>query len=213
MARNKYPEVTVERILEAAQKLFLEKGYDNTTIQDIVDELGGLTKGAVYHHFKSKEEIMDALGDKMFSNNNPFAKVKQRTDLNGLEKIRMAIRLNQSDETQVELTKQALPILKNPHVLARMIDTNRRILCPHWQELIEEGIRDGSIHTEYAKELSELLVLFDLWLIPSVFPGNAEEIHTRFRCMMEILDKMGLPLYDEEMEQMIFSLPYFSENE
>ena len=50
MARNKYPEVTVERILDAAQRLFLEKGYDNTTIQDIVDELGGLTKGAVYHH-------------------------------------------------------------------------------------------------------------------------------------------------------------------
>ena len=48
MARNKYPEVTEERILEAAQRLFLEKGYDNTTIQDIVDQLGGLTKGAVY---------------------------------------------------------------------------------------------------------------------------------------------------------------------
>ena len=43
MARNKYPEVTEERILEAAQRLFLEKGYDNTTIQDIVDQLGGLT--------------------------------------------------------------------------------------------------------------------------------------------------------------------------
>lgn len=45
MARNKYPEVTVEKILEVSQRLFLEKGYDNTTIQDIVDELGGLTKG------------------------------------------------------------------------------------------------------------------------------------------------------------------------
>ena len=56
MARNKYPEVTVERILDVSQRLFLEKGYDNTTIQDIVDQLGGLSKGAVYHHFKSKEE-------------------------------------------------------------------------------------------------------------------------------------------------------------
>lgn len=66
MARNKYPEITVEKILRAAQKLFLEKGYDNTTIQDIVDELNGLTKGAVYHHFKSKEDIMDALGIRCF---------------------------------------------------------------------------------------------------------------------------------------------------
>ena len=63
MARNKYPEVTVEKILEVSQRLFMEKGYDNTTIQDIVNELGGLTKGAIYHHFKSKEEIINALGD------------------------------------------------------------------------------------------------------------------------------------------------------
>ena len=52
MARNKYPEVTVEKILDAAQRLFLEKGYDNTTIQDIVNELDGLSKGAVYHQIK-----------------------------------------------------------------------------------------------------------------------------------------------------------------
>lgn len=61
MARNKYPEVTVEKILEVAERLFGEKGYDDTTIQNIIDGLGGLTKGAVYHHFKSKEEILDAL--------------------------------------------------------------------------------------------------------------------------------------------------------
>ena len=88
MARNKYPEVTVERILDAAQRLFLEKGYDNTTIQDIVDELGGLTKGAVYHHFKSKEEILDAVGDRMFFQNNPFEAVRKRADLNGLQSCR-----------------------------------------------------------------------------------------------------------------------------
>ena len=59
MSRNKYPEETVERILDTAQRLFLEKGYEQTTIQDITDNLGGLTKGAIYHHFKSKEEIIE----------------------------------------------------------------------------------------------------------------------------------------------------------
>ena len=83
MARNKYPEITVERILNAAQRLFLEKGYENTTIQDIVDALGDLTKGAIYHHFKSKEEILDAVSDKMFFENNPFDAVMDRKDLNG----------------------------------------------------------------------------------------------------------------------------------
>lgn len=103
MARNKYPEVTEERILEAAQRLFLEKGYDRTTIQDIVNELGGLTKGAVYHHFKSKEEILDKVGDQLFFQNNPFEAVKQRKDLNGLEKLREAVRLNQSDLSLIHI--------------------------------------------------------------------------------------------------------------
>lgn len=211
MARNKYPEITVEKILEVSQRLFLEKGYDNTTIQDIVDELGGLTKGAVYHHFRSKEEIMDALGEKLFFAHNPFEAVKKRTDLNALEKMKLAIQLNQSDEQQVELTRQAVPVLKNPHILARMIETNRRMLCPYWQELIEEGIRDGSVHTEYAKELSELLVLLDLWMVPSVFPANTEEILTRYQFVSEMLAKMGLPLYDAEIGDMIRKLPYYSQ--
>lgn len=80
MARNKYPEVTVEKILEVAKRLFMEKGYEETTIQDIVEGLGGLTKGAIYHHFKSKEDIMDAVSDQMFFENNPFEAVRNRTD-------------------------------------------------------------------------------------------------------------------------------------
>ena len=209
MARNKYPEVTDEKILDVSQRLFLEKGYDKTTIQDIVDELGGLSKGAIYHHFKSKEEIMDALGDKMFFNNNPFEKVKARTDLNGLQKMRMAIMLNQSDENQIELTKQAIPMLKNPHVLARMIETNRRCLCPYWELFIEEGIKDGSIKTQYKKELAEFLVLMDIWLIPSIFPADKKELHNRLYCIKEMLEKMGLPLLNEEIDEKITKLPYF----
>lgn len=56
MSRNKYPEQTVEKILDAAACLFAQKGYAHTTLQDVIDETG-LSKGAVYHHFKSKEEL------------------------------------------------------------------------------------------------------------------------------------------------------------
>ncbi len=198
MARNKYPEVTVEKILEVSQRLFLTKGYDNTTIQDIVEELGGLTRGAIYHHFKSKEEIMDALTRKMFFEKNPFEQVKKQTDLNGLQKMKLAIALNQSDKDAIDLSLQAIPILKNPRILVGMIESNRQQLSPCWLELLMEGIADGSIHTEYAKELSELIPLFDLWLTPCVYPATAEELHHKFLFIKELLNKMGLPLFDEE---------------
>lgn len=204
MARNKYPEVTVEKILEVSQRLFLEKGYDNTTIQDIVDGLGGLSKGAVYHHFKSKEEIMDAVGDRMFLANNPFEAVRSRTDLNGLQKLREVIRLNQADESQVNMTVQSIPITRNPRLLVEMIESNRRILTPYYLDLLEEGNKDGSLHTEYAKEIAELLpLLTSLWLLPSVFPATKEEMKHKFAFLGSMLERMGVPLIDESINSLV----------
>ena len=204
MARNKYPEVTVERILDAAQRLFLEKGYANTTLQDIVDELGGLTKGAVYHHFKSKEEIMDAVGDRMFFANNPFEAVKKRSDLSGLEKLREVIRLNNADEQRTELTLQSVPVAKNPRLLAEMLISNRKVLTPCFRELIDEGLADGSICTEYPREISELLpMLTSLWLLPSIYPASKAEQRRKFDFIFAMLDKFGIPLYDESMRETV----------
>ena len=204
MSRNKYPEETVERILDTAQRLFLEKGYEQTTIQDIIDNLGGLTKGAIYHHFKSKEEIIDAVSDRMFFANNPFEAVRDRKDLNGLQKLREAIRLNQSDRERTNLTVQSIPISKNPRLLMEMINSNRKILTPYYQELLEEGNRDGSIHTEYAKEIAELMpLLTSLWMLPSVFPGTKEDMKHKFLFIGEMLEKMGVPLFDQEILQIV----------
>lgn len=202
MARNKYPEVTVERILDAAQRLFLEKGYENTTIQDIVNELGGLTKGAVYHHFKSKEEIMEAVSDRMFFSNNPFEAVQERSDLTGLEKLRQAVVIHNADEEQGEITRQAAALMKNPQMLAGMLVSNREILTPYYRKLIDEGIADGSITTRYPREISELLpILTSLWFIPGIYPATREEQRRKFSFIFDMLDAMGLTLRDERIEK------------
>lgn len=204
MSRNKYPEVTVEKILDAAERLFLERGYERTTIQDIVDELGGLTKGAVYHHFKSKEEILDAVSDRMFFRNDPFEAVRSRTDLNGLGKLREAILIYNADEESAELTRQTIPISKNPRLLVEMLISNRRVLTPRYLELIEEGIADGSIRTEYAREISELLpLLTSLWLLPSIYPATKEQMRRKFDFIGDMLERMGLPIFDGEIRAVV----------
>lgn len=199
MARNKYPEVTVERILDAAQRLFLEKGYDNTTIQDIVGELHGLTKGAIYHHFKSKEDIMDALGDRLFYEHNPFDAVQRRTDLNGLEKIRTVIQLAHAIPSAQELSRQSLPLLKNPRILARVIEADNTIIAPRWRQLLEEGIADGSIQTAYPAQIAELFpLLTSLWLLPSVFPATRPELLQKLEFLQDLFNRLGLPFLDAQ---------------
>ena len=190
------------KILEASGALFAEKGFDATTMQDIILR-SGLSKGAIYHHFRSKEEIMQALGDKMFFDNNPFDEIRKRTDLNGLQKIRKLLKLNQSDTKRNTINMAAIPILKDPRILAAAVESNRRVLTPLWLELLEEGKADGSINTKYAKELSELLPLINFWFIPSIYPATVEEMHHKLIFVKEVLCKMGLPLMeDDDMKEM-----------
>lgn len=186
-----------EKILTAAEEVFAQKGFDAATMQDITEK-SGLSKGAIYHHFKSKEEIMQALGDRMFFENNPFEEVRKRTDLNGLQKIRELLKINQADNERTKMNVQAIPILKDPHILAAALEANRKFLTPLWFELLEEGKRDGSIQTEYARELSELLPLINFWIMPSVFPSTAEEIRHKFNFIIDMLAKAGLPLLEDD---------------
>lgn len=85
-----------------------------------------------------------------------------------------------------------------------MIDSNRRILTPYFLELIEEGNKDGSIRTEYAKEIAELLpLLTSLWLLPAVFPATKEDMKRKFSFIKDMLDSMGVPLVDDAIMTLV----------
>lgn len=200
MARpvKKQPEEWEQEILEAAKFLFLSKGYEETSVSDIMERAGG-AKGMFYRFFESKEKVMQALGNRMFLENNPFEAVRARTDLNGLQKIREMLAMDRADGEREAVNAQAVSILKDPRILAAAVEANRRVLTPLWFELIEEGRRDGSIQTEYARELSELLPLVNFWLMPSVFPADAKEIMHKCKFVAKMLADMGLPVADEEM--------------
>lgn len=201
MPRNKYPEETVQKILDAALNLFLEKGYEHTTILDIVDQMGGLTRGAFYHHFRSKEEVLDALSDKMFFENDPFEKLKQFPDMTGLDKFKYLITHSNEDTNQRKISVMFIKALeKSPALLQRIIDDNRDMVAPSYQKIIEEGIEDGSIKTEHPKLLAQLLTfLTNFWMLPSVYPSSPEESIERLIFIKEITDKLGIPLLDDEL--------------
>lgn len=199
MPRNKYPEETVRKILDAALTLFLEKGYEQTTILDIVENMGGMTRGAFYHHFKSKEEVLDALGDQLFFDNNPFEKLKEQTNLTGLEKLKTLIIQSTEDTDNRKISIMSVQAFQSPTFFKKFIDDNRDLVAPYYQEIIEEGVRDGSIKTEHSKLLSELLTfLTNFWTIPTIYPSSPEESIEKLLYIKEITDKLGIPILDDE---------------
>lgn len=200
LPRNKYPEETKLKILEAATKTFSEKGYEESTILDIVANMEGLTRGAFYHHFKSKEDVLNELLDKIFYDTNPFDVVSKRNDLNGLQKIKLAMKLNFAsiDDEYMDLRIAGIALLQSPKFFMENLNFNVTVAREWLYPLIEEGVADGSIVVKNPLLVAELtVVLFNYWLLPVIFSGNEEYIAKKAVMASEILDSVGLNIIDD----------------
>lgn len=201
MARNKHPEETVNRIVDVASRLFMEKGYEYTSIQDIIDQLGGLSKGAIYHHFKSKEDILLAVTDRMTDESNQMLlSIRDRSDLDGREKLRRIFKEAILRPVQDEIFAVAPHFSNNPRLLFGMLEDTVKVAAPQLiLPIIRQGIADGSIQTEYPEELAELiLVIINFWVNPMVFDNSVEETYRKYMIFNQILKGFGLEVLDDE---------------
>ena len=175
MARNKHPEETVEKILRVSLKLFQEKGYEATTIQDIVDALG-MSKGAIYHHFKSKADIMDLLSERYYQNLSWFPDPKGIPGENGLEKLRYVFRYFLSDPSKEEIDGMMLPLLRDPKMVSLSLDSVFREAAPYMDRLVQEAIADGSASPQFPQVLPEaFMLLTNLWMWTELYRRDRSE--------------------------------------
>lgn len=208
MPRNKYPEETVKKILDASLKLFLTKGFEQTTVLDIVDNMGGLTRGAFYHHFKTKEDVLEAILNSDSQMYHPFEEAKHATVTNGLERFRLALKLalkvNLESEVRRSLMGEAISLLANPRFLAEHIKEVRAD-CALIEQFIEEGMADGSIRQGNPKLLAEVFALLaNIWMMPSIFPCADEEMVAKAKALKEVMESLGCPVIDDEIEAIFF---------
>ncbi len=202
MARNKHPEETFQLILDVAFRLFMEKGYENTSIQDIIEHLGGLSKGAIYHHFKSKEDILIAVTDKMTSESNRMlASIRDRSDLNGREKLKTIFKESISRPVQNDIFTVAPNFHKNPKLLFSLLhDTIDEVAPNYILPILKQGISDGSIKTDYPEQLAELILLAaNVWMNPMIFDSSVEESCYKFMVFGQMLQGFGLDILDQEI--------------
>lgn len=202
MARNKHPEETVSLILDVSYRLFMEKGYERTSIQDIIDNLGGLSKGAIYHHFKSKEDILVAVTDRMTSqSNNILAYIRDQKDLNGQEKLKKIFKDSIMRPVQDEIFTVAPDLHDNPRLLFSILRETMDEAAPNYiLPIIMQGIKDGSIQTEHPKALAELIMLTaNIWMNPMIFDNTPEEAYEKFMIFGQMMKGFGLDVLDDEL--------------
>ena len=156
----KEAEERKEEILDAAEKLFGTKGFDHTSTNDILEAVG-IARGTLYYHFKSKEEILDGVIERI-SNRlmSDAGKVIRDTELPVLERLTKAIlALNVESEIGHEVMEQVhrpQNALMHQKMQQQLLDG----ITPLFTELVEEGVRQGVCHTDYPGEVVEMTLIY-----------------------------------------------------
>lgn len=202
MARNKYPEETHQLILEVSTKLFFEKGYDQTSLQDIIDRLGGMTKGAIYHHFRSKEEILIAVVERLSEENNAaMSKLRDDTSLTGRQKLERMFSDSLTNPKQKDMFAVTPKLLENPKLLVYYLKMVAYEIIPDFiVPVIRQGVEDGSIKTDYPEELADVIMfLTDVWVNPIIFPMTDRQMTNRVMLINDMLKPFGIELISKDM--------------
>lgn len=193
---------TRNKIINVASDLFVTKGYDETRITDIIDGLDGLTKGAIYHYFDSKEDIFNAVVNEIGNKNiQLFEEIKNDNKLSGAEKLSKIVKSSFYNENMEAITEMSPNLLDNPKLLSAFIAEIKEVTIPSFiMPVINEGIKDGSIKAKYPDELSEMIaILLNLWLNPLIFTNKEFKLSNKMRIINMMLANFNIELFDKEL--------------
>ncbi|MGA2820504.1 MAG: TetR/AcrR family transcriptional regulator [Anaerolineales bacterium] len=162
-----------EQILAAAAQIFREKGYQATSMQDIADAVH-LQKGSLYHHVRSKEEILVTLLDRALDLLIESMEEVLHSALSPEDKLQAAMRAYadniavHSDLAAVFLLeyRNLSPRYRNRHVARR--DRFEGL----WRDLIREGIRKGAFQKTDEKLVALAILGVQNWMVTWYQPGG-----------------------------------------
>lgn len=156
----KSAEERKNEILDVAEQLFVEKGFDNTSTNDIINEIG-IARGTLYYHFKSKEDILDTIVERIRREKiAEAAAIVADRKIPILERLTGSVlALNIEGEVGVEVLEQ---IHKPQNALLHQKIQERIVngVAPVIAKLIEEGNTAGIFDTKYPLEAVEMILTY-----------------------------------------------------
>ena len=213
MARHYDAKMTKDMIITAAEKLFIEKGFDKVSIQDIANETN-LSKGAIYHHYKSKDDIIKQFierhGDmqrKMLRDiiNSDDDKTAKELFINLMEKI-----FDLHEDRLKEIPKDCN--IKSPDIVYTHLQGIMTEDAPSVAKLIERGNKDSSFSVENPLECAEVfLILVNLWLDVSIVPCTQDKFRKKAIYLQNLFRTLGMDVFTDGVIDRMIRLCYCTE--
>lgn len=168
-------DVRLNEIIDASEELFFSKGYDNTTINDILDKVE-IGKGTFYHYFKSKEEVLDAILMRyMKVKVEAIENVANTEGMNAAEKIATMLFAQQPKNQQEIDTINKMRVNGNALLHQKAIQITIALFTPIFAKVIEQGVDEKIFTNPYAKETTEILLMAQFIFNDGVFNWTFEE--------------------------------------
>lgn len=147
-------------ILDVAEELFGTKGFDNTSTNDILERVK-IARGTLYYHFKSKEDILDAVIDRMaVVGMNKAAAVVNNKSIPVLERLTLSIMALNIESGAAEEVMHQMHKPQNALMHQKLQQNLLDGMVPIIAELVKEGIEEGIFNTEYPREAAEMALLY-----------------------------------------------------
>lgn len=180
-------------ILDVAERLFSQKGFEGTSTNEILEEIG-IARGTLYYHFKSKEDIMNALieryNKRILSAAKEVAHNQQLTVFERIIQVVLSLKISQYNENSDEFIAH---IHKPQNVL--MHQKIQRVIIqsitPILADLIREGITQGLFQTAFPYECVELFMVYATTLLDGdIIEVTKEEGIARMQVMLINMEKI-----------------------
>jgi AcrR family transcriptional regulator len=201
----KAPAERRAELLDCAQRLFLSRGYERTTINDVITATG-LSKGAFYHHYRSKEDLLEGIAARFAGDAYAFTEALGVDHADALQRLNGMLSLARDWKLEhiTELKPMFTVLLKaeNAVLYHRIVEAVFAVLAPALTRIIDDGVAEGTFDPPDARAAADTL----LWLTngrrPLMVAAMADDDHeaalerivTRVRAEEAIIDRiLGLP--------------------
>lgn len=177
-------------ILDVAEELFVTKGYDKTSTNDILARVG-IARGTLYYHFKSKEDILNAMIERI--NDSLVARARliaSDTSIPVIDRIVMMIAGLQVDSDIGHEIIDQVHKPQNALMHQKMLNNLMEGIVPLIVRLVEEGIRQGIFNLEYPAETVEMLILYSGIVFDNDYDEPGERSDKRIKAFLSNTERL-----------------------
>lgn len=193
-------------ILDVAERLFCTQGYDNTSTNDILAEIG-IARGTLYYHFRNKEDILDAMIDRIL---DEIIRKAENIALNEsmpvLERLTKTVLAANVDTKTGDMILEQVHKPQNALMHAKMQEKLLSQLIPLFVKIVEDGISQNLMQTDYPEDTIQMLLLYS----NSVFDDSIEySAEVKKRMVLAFISNAEILLHMEKGSLLEAMVPMF----